>query len=407
MDGLETLDALRRLHPDVLGVVITAHGSIRSAVDAIRRGAHDYVTKPFDNEALLLTVKRALDHGQLRREVVRLREELDGRQSFPGIVGTSVAIQRVLRDLPKIAATNAHVLITGESGTGKELVARSLHRHSKRANGPFVVVNCAAIPNTLIESEFFGHERGAFTDAKTTRIGCFEQAHGGSLFLDEVGELSLEAQPKLLRVLQHESFSRVGGRAAIRSDVRVIAATNRDLEEAVRDGRFREDLYWRLHVVPLRLPALRERKEDLPLLVDHFIDRLNGALGLAVTSISADALQRIAACDWPGNIRQLENALERAMILTDGVVIQASDIDNLSRGPGTPTATIPDLVHGMPLKDAIDRVERRLLEERLTQHRWNYARTAADLQIDRKTLFRKMREHGLASRKPTDRRPAS
>jgi DNA-binding NtrC family response regulator len=396
MSGLETFVTLRERHPHVVGVFITAFGSIPSAIAAMRAGAFDYLTKPFDNDELLLTIDRALEVRQLRQEVGRLKEEIDGRLQFPGIVGRSLGIQEILRRLPKVAVTDATVLILGESGTGKELIARSLHQHSRRAAGPFVPVNCSAIPAGLVESEFFGHEKGAFTDAKEVRIGRFEQAHNGSLFLDEIGDLPLEAQAKLLRVLEEREVVRVGGRRPIPVHVRVIAATNKRLEEAVASGSFRDDLFWRLSVVPIHLPALRERVGDLPLLVQHLIDRLQPELGTGVTGISCEAMNHLATQDWPGNVRELENTLRRAMVYAEGPVLQLTDVRQPVPWSSTQVADCARLTLNETVSRATGRIERALIQATLGQQRGNRMATAAALGIDRKTLFRKMRQYGLA-----------
>ena len=318
IDGLETLRHLHAASPATDVIMMTAFGTIGSAVEAIRRGAVDYVTKPFDNDDLLLAVERTLELRRLSAEVESLRGELEARYGFNEIIGGSRELQEVFRMMAKVVPVDVTVLVTGESGTGKELVARAIHRKSKRAAAPFVAVNCSAIPQTLVESEFFGHEKGAFTDARESRPGKFEQADGGSLFLDEVGDLALDAQAKLLRALQERQVLRLGARVPKSVDVRVIAATNKELAEEVRRGRFREDLYWRLNVVHIRLPSLRERRADLPLLLDHFLDRFNRELGLSVRAIAPDARQLLCDYDWPGNVRELENTVCRAMILCEG-----------------------------------------------------------------------------------------
>src|SRR4051794_851191 len=332
IDGLETLKRLRALKPRLDVVMMTAHGTISSAVEAMRRGAFDYLTKPFDNDELLILVDRALEMRRLSAENESLREEIESRYGFSEIVGISREIQDVFRLMAKVVRVDVTVLVTGESGTGKELVARAIHRRGARSAGPFVAVNCSAIPQTLVESEFFGHEKGAFTDARESRPGKFEQADGGTLFLDEVGDLALDAQAKLLRALQERQIQRLGARAARAVDVRVIAATNKDLEKESREWRFREDLYWRLNVVHVRLPALRERRADLPVLFDHFLDRFNRELGLAVQAIAPDTRQLLCEYDWPGNVRELENTICRAMILCEGDTLTLADLPGRVRG---------------------------------------------------------------------------
>jgi DNA-binding NtrC family response regulator len=400
MSGLETMKCLRDKDPDAVYLVITAFGSIRSAVDAMRLGAFDYVTKPFDNDALLLTVERAADQRRLTQEVASLRSELASRYGFGEIVGTGSAIREVFRLMAKVSATDVSVLILGESGTGKELAARAIHRNSKRAKGPFIAVNCSAIPGPLIESEFFGHERGAFTDARDTRIGRFEQAHGGTLFLDEVGDLALEAQAKLLRVLQDQQVTRLGGTQQRTVNVRVIAATNRDLQADVAAGRFRSDLFWRLDVVSLRLPPLRVRTEDFPALIDHFLDRINRDLGTNVTAVAPEALRVMLAYEWPGNVRELENVLVKAIVLADGPTLRVSDLPPRLRGQDggedASWAGGPKTLSEAVLR-ASERVERAMIQATLSECKGNKTATAESLGINRKTLFTKMRQYGLTS----------
>jgi DNA-binding NtrC family response regulator len=401
MNGLDAFLAMRQQDQAMVGIFITAHGSIRSAIAAVRAGGFDYLTKPFDNDELLLTLDRGLEMRRLAREVQTLREEVDGRKSFPGIVGAGTRMQEVLRMLAKIASSDATVLILGESGTGKELVARSLHRQSRRAAGPFVPVNCSAIPSTMIEAEFFGHERGAFTDAKEARIGWFEQARGGTLFLDEVGDLSADAQAKLLRVLEDRQVTRLGSRQPVSVDVRLIAATNKDLEGAQEEGRFRGDLYWRLHVLTVALPPLRERREDLPSLIDFFIDRCNSEFGRSITGVADEARRALLSHDWPGNIRELENALKRAIILADGSALQLGDLPpQFSRRPSE-VVPADGAQHRPTLLEAIARatsqVERGMIEATLLEYQGNRSAAADALGINRKTLFNKLRALGLTS----------
>jgi len=400
ISGVEAFVALRQVDPALAAVFITGTGSIVGAVDAIRAGGFDYLPKPFDNDVLLSRVAKALEIRRLSQQVISLREEVNGRQVFPGIVGASSAMQDVLRVLPKIGRTTVNVLIVGESGTGKELIARNLHRQSLRVKGPFVAVNSPAVPANLFESEFFGHERGAFTDAKELRIGRFEQADGGTIFLDEVGELPLESQAKLLRILEDRTVTRVGGKLAKPVDMWVLAATNLNLEDAVKRGRFREDLYWRLNGVTIRLPPLRQRPEDIMPLVNHLIDRFNVELGLLVKGISGSALERLTQHRWPGNVRELANVIRRAMILMDGDLIDASDLESCVR---LASAANEDSVgSGGTLEDQVGRVasraERALIEAALSQHRGNRTLTAKSLGINRKTLIYKIRQHDLGPR---------
>ncbi len=400
MDGLETLKQLMQAASPPEIIMMTAFGTIRSAVEAMRRGAFDYLAKPFDNEALLLAVDRALERRRLNREVEALRTELETRYGFSEIIGLSPQMQEVFRMMAKVARVDATVLITGESGTGKELVARAIHRRSARSSGPFVSVNCSAIPDTLVESEFFGSERGAFTDARESRAGKFETAHLGSLFLDEIGDLALDAQAKLLRALQERQITRLGGTRSRPVDVRVIVATNRNLEQAVSRGEFREDLYWRINVVNIALPPLRDRKEDLPLLIDHFLDHFNKELGLAVKTIGRDSRALLLAYDWPGNVRELENTLCRAMILCECTTLSVQDLPPRIRGESETAESFPGGDQSqVKLNDAVgqmtERVERTLIVSRLAQLRGNRTATAQSLGVSRKTLFNKMRQYGL------------
>ena len=400
MGGMEVLQKLLERAPQADCIMMTAFGTIRSAVEAMRLGAFDYLAKPFDNDELLLIIDRALRMRSMNAELEDLRTELEARYGFNEIVGISPPMREVFRIMAKVAGVDATVLIAGESGTGKGLVARALHRRSRRAAAPFVAVNCSAIPQDLIEAEFFGHRKGAFTGARESREGRFELAAGGSLFLDEVGDLSLEAQAKLLRALQEHEVTPVGGREPVPVDVRVIAATNKDLERAVRKGEFREDLFWRINVVNIKLPPLRDRIEDLPLLVDHLLDRFQSELKLAVKSVSPAARQLLLHYDWPGNVRELENTLCRSMILCDSHTLMPSDLPprirgemrgrELSHGVEYDTIKLADAV-----KEATERLEKMLIISRLAQHHDNRTATAESLGISRKTLFNKMRDYHM------------
>jgi DNA-binding NtrC family response regulator len=402
IDGIHVLQGLMEKDPRLHCVMLTAFGTIRSAVEAMRLGAFDYLTKPFDNDELLLVVERALERRRLTAEVEELRAELESRYGFSEIIGISPAMQHVFRIVARVAETDATVLIGGESGTGKELVARALHRRSRRADGPFVAVNCSAIPTTLFEAEFFGHEKGAFTDARQSRPGKFELASGGTLFLDEVGEIPLEAQAKLLRALEERTITRLGARSPIPIDVRVIAATHKDLERAVADGQFRDDLYWRLNVVGIQLPPLRERKPDIPLLLDHIIGRFNRELSLSVKAISQQARQLLIEYEWPGNVRELENTICQAMILCEGETLTVHDLPPRIRGESQVEAQAASgEVERLSLAEAVrqstERLEKQLILSRLTESGGNRTQTAESLGISRKTLFNKMRSYGIAS----------
>jgi len=401
IDGLTTLRHLLEWKADLDVIMITAFGTIRSAVEAMRHGAFDYLTKPFDNDELMMLVDRALEVRRLNDEVVALRTDLEARYGFNEILGISEQMQKIFRTMAKVAKVDATVLITGESGTGKELVARALHRKSKREHGPFVPVNCSAIPQTLVEAEFFGHERGAFTDAHERRIGKFEQADHGTLFLDEVGDLAVDAQAKLLRALQEKQIVRIGAQHPREIDVRVVAATNKDLEREVAAGNFREDLFWRLNVVHIQLPPLRQRQADLPLLFDHFLERINHELGLAVEIVAPEAKRLLMEYTWPGNVRELENTFCRAMILCDGHTLTLHDLPGRVRGePGEEGGgPLPEDLDQMTLVDAVGevtgRLEKRVILARLAAHQNNRTATAVSLGVSRKTLFNKMRQYGL------------
>lgn len=403
LPGLSGLDVMRALQDRgrmPVCIVVTAFGSIRSAVDAVKAGAFDYLTKPFDNEQLLLSVARGVEHRRLHAEVDALRTEIESRYGFGEIVGSSQAMRDLLRVMAKVSASDATVLILGESGTGKELVAHAIHRRSRRAAGPFVAVNCSAIPSTLVEAEFFGHERGAFTDAKEARPGKFEQAHSGTLFLDEIGDLPLDSQAKLLRALEEREVTRLGAIKPIATDVRVLAATNKPLESVVARGGFREDLFWRLNVLSLRLPPIRERAEDLNDLIDHLLARSSRDLGTSASSLAPDARRLLLAHDWPGNVRELENVLRGSLILAEDDVIRVSDLParlrggNLSDLSGANGAT-PTLTEAV--NRATERLERSMIRAALDNASGSRSQAAEALGINRKTLFNKMRSYGLVA----------
>lgn len=413
MDGLAALRALLDIHGNLDCVMMTAYGTIRSAVDAMKSGAFDYLAKPFDNDELLLILNRALEMRSLSREVEELRNELSSRYGFNEIIGISPKLQAVFNTMAKVAAVDATVLIEGESGTGKELVARAIHRRGNRSSKPFVAVNCGAIPQSLVEAEFFGHERGAFTDAREARVGRFEQAQGGTLFLDEVGELPLEAQVKLLRVLQDREVIKLGGRTPIKIDVRIIAATNVDLQTAAESGKFRNDLYWRLNVVKITMPSLRDRREDIPLIIDHMFERFNRELRLGVKLITPEARRHLELYDWPGNVRELENVICGAIIICENGVVGARDLPPRLRGAVANsdaeglTATCAHDIGNMTLadvvKDVVERLEKTIISSRLAKMAGNRTATAESLGISRKTLFNKMRQYGFSDENTEDR----
>jgi two-component system nitrogen regulation response regulator NtrX len=391
MDGLETLAELKRLRPDAIVVVISGHGTIETAIKATRLGAWDFIEKPLSLEKTLVTVTRALEHGRLERENASLRARLDQRTE---IIGAS-APMRALREQIAIAApSGGRVLIHGENGSGKELVARAIHALSARAEQPFVEVNCAAIPEELIESELFGHERGAFTGALARRRGKFEAADRGTLFLDEIGDMSLKTQAKVLRALEEQAFERVGGREPLRVDVRVIAASNRDVLSLIAQGAFREDLFYRLNVIPIEVPPLRARKEDVPALVEHFIRVFCAENGKRLKTVTPPALTYFMTYDWPGNVRELRNMVERLVIMVPGETIGAEDLPPPLRPKSEGAAVAPG--DGKPLKEARDGFERAYILAELRAQDWNMTRTAERLGIERSHLYRKIRSYGIA-----------
>ena len=393
MSGLELIREIKQKSPDLPVIVMTAFGTVENAVEAMKSGAVDYIMKPFENQELLLTVDKALKLRRLLTQNRLLREEVRKGHGFGEIVGDSKAMRQVYELVEKVAATKATVLITGESGTGKELIARAIHARSPRAEEAFVAVNCMALSETLLESELFGHENGAFTGAVGRRKGRFELAHQGTLFLDEVGEIAPSLQVKLLRVLQERTFERVGGGQPISVDVRIVTATNRDLAAGVAEGRFREDLFYRLNVVRLELPPLRERKDDLPALVAHFVRRYAAEVGRPTPQVSREAMARIYDYAWPGNVRELENALERAVIMA-GTQIAAGDLP-LEVRPGREAAGAPELPQHMGITEAVEDLERRMIERALAEHGGVAAHAAEALGITKSNLAYKMKKYGM------------
>ena len=401
-DGLWLLRALKEDMPDCPVVFLTGRATIDAAVEAIKEGAYDFIEKPLDPARLKVCIDRALEKKETLREVQSLRRRL--KQLGPtDFIGQSTSMLRVFELIEKVAPSRAPVTITGESGTGKEMVARSIHKLSPRRDRPFIPVNCASIPPTLIESEIFGHERGAFTGANQRRPGVFELAHGGSLFLDEVAEIPVELQAKLLRVLEEGKLRRVGGKAQIEVDVRLISATNRDFKVEIKNARFREDLYFRLNVFQIALPPLRERRDDIPILVQLFIEKFNAESGKRVTGMHPDALELLKDYEWPGNIRELRNAVERAVILCDGELIEQDHLppDLVGKGPERQTFRVP---YGLPL----DLVEKEYILGSLKRNQGNKARTAEILGVSEKTLYNKLnryaseaRAHDLPAAAPT------
>jgi two-component system, NtrC family, nitrogen regulation response regulator NtrX len=391
MDGLEALAEIKQRRPEATVVMISGHGTIETAVKATKLGAYDFIEKPLSLEKTLLAVSRALDHSRLEREIRTLREQLDRGQE---IVGKSALIEELRGQIAVAAPTNGRVLIHGENGAGKELVARAIHTQSTRRDAPFVEVNCAAIPEELIESELFGHERGAFTGAVARHRGKFETANGGTIFLDEIGDMSLKTQAKVLRVLEEQAFERVGGKDTIQVDVRVLAASNQDLKEQIAQGRFREDLYYRLAVIPIEVPPLRRRKEDIPALVEYFIALFSAQNGKRPKVVSVEALAYFLAYDWPGNVRELRNMVERLVIMTPRDVIGPEDLPPPLR-PKEPAAAAEEVQREKTLKEARDSFERAYILAELRGHEGNVTRTAEKLGIERSHLYRKLKSYGI------------
>jgi two-component system NtrC family response regulator len=392
MDGLQVLEGVRKVDPNIQVIILTAFGTIEMAVEAMRAGAFHYISKPFNRDELKLTIRKALQLKALERENVALRQELKERTGLDAIIADSPPMRAILEMVQRVAPTETTVLILGESGTGKELIARAIHASSPRAEGPFVPVNCAAIPENLLESELFGHVKGAFTGAIRDRVGKFEAAEGGTIFLDEIGEMRPELQVKILRCLEERVVERVGDNRPIRVDVRVLAATNKDLSKALQTGQFREDLYYRLNVVPLAIPPLRERREDIRPLAQHFLKRLGAPPRLTITPEAFRALENY---DWPGNVRELENALERAMIFHRGDVITLADLPETIRAPrAKEAAALPVSLPEAGL--SLEEVEKELILRALQKHDWNQSRAARYLGITRHTLLYRMEKHNIA-----------
>ena len=390
IDGLATLEAIKRIHEELPVIMISGHGTIETAVKATKLGAYDYLEKPLDLEKVHLAVRHALDLHRLEWENRSLRETLDQRYE---IVGESKAIRMLREQILSAAPSNGRVLIRGESGTGKELIARAIHRNSARSDKPFVVVNCAAIPEELIESELFGHERGAFTGATGQRRGKFELADGATIFLDEVADMSLKTQAKVLRVLQEQTFERVGGSEGLTVDVRVIAASNKDLLEEIRRGAFREDLFYRLNVIPFEIPPLRERQEDTPLLARYFLQSFCQEYGKPEKDLSAEAMELLVEYQWPGNVRELRNVIERLAIMVAAKTIQPLDLASSLRRGGLRREVWPS--PDGTLRDARSRFEREFILRRLEESQWNVTKAAERLGIERSNLHRKMRAYGI------------
>ncbi|HTH01282.1 MAG TPA: sigma-54 dependent transcriptional regulator [Vicinamibacterales bacterium] len=394
IDGAKVIESALERYPEIIAIVITGYGTVKDAVEAIKRGAADFITKPFQFDALLHVLRSALEQRRLKSENAYLRSQLEDRYRIDGLIGRSRVMRELFQLLETVAATSSTVLITGETGTGKELAARAIHHNSPRRTNRFVALNCSAIPETLLEAELFGHVRGAFTGAVGARQGRLEQAHKGTLFLDEVGTMSPALQAKLLRVLQEREFERVGDSHTVKIDVRVIAATHSDLAKMVADGTFREDLYYRLNVIPVKLPPLRERREDIPLLVQHFLQKLSSESGRATVTISQDALRRLMAYHWPGNIRQLENAIERALAFSQGrsqIDVQdlTSDIQDQAGATEASEVWFPD--DGLDFGRYIETIELALIRRSLERTQGNKRQAAKLLNLKRTTLIEKLK----------------
>jgi DNA-binding NtrC family response regulator len=394
MSGIDCIQAARRIDPDITAIIVTAYATIETAVKAMKLGAFDFLTKPIDVEHLLVLLSKAVEQRQLIRENRLLREQIQERQALPGIIGQSPAMQEVFSIIQRVAPTTATVLIRGESGTGKELIAKALHFHSPRRDRPFIAVHCAALPETLLESELFGHEKGAFTGAVRARDGKFQAAHGGTLFLDEIGELSPSVQVKLLRFLQERTFERLGSNRSQQVDVRLVAATHRDLEQAIKNGAFREDLYYRLNVVSLQIPPLRERRQDLAALIDHFLSHYTQANHRDIQGYSRECYDALLRYDFPGNVRELENIVENAVVLSRGTHLSVADLPpalRISTAPGTTSLnstqeTLPDL---------LARIERERIVHALEQHDFVQTHAAEALGIHERVLRYKMKKYSL------------
>jgi DNA-binding NtrC family response regulator len=401
--GIDVLPRVKAHDPSIVAVIATAVHDVRAAVEALRRGAYDYLTKPFDVDDILMLVERALEKRALEREVLRLRSALApnafaSAQGFEGMVGRHAEMTRIYQLIGQLASTPTTVLITGESGTGKELVARAIHNLGDRKSQPFVAVNVAAIPDALLESELFGHEKGAFTGAHARKLGKFELAHGGTIFLDEIGSLRLELQAKLLRALQQREIERVGGVRPVPVDARVIAATNVNLKAAVRERTFRDDLFYRLNVVPIHVPPLRDRREDIPWLIEHFVRKVARECHRDVRGVSAGALEVLTRYDWPGNVRELENVIHRAVVLATGPVVQLHDVPLDVAMPETGSRLTEDT--GLPLRDACEQFERQYVLRVLERVNWNVSRAARLLGVHRNTVLAKLSAWGV--RRPAD-----
>ncbi len=400
IDGLKVMEELaRQFGADCKTIIMTAHGEVRSAVEAMKRGAFDYLEKPFDNDELVALLARAVEMVTLSRRVRQLENQLEEVYGFDNLIGTSDRMKSTFALMRRFAATDGTVLVCGESGTGKELIVRAIHQASRRRSGPFIVVNCGAIPSSLIESEFFGHEAGAFTGATGLRRGKFEEADGGTLFLDEVGELTLDAQVKLLRVIEEGSFCRVGGNHSVKVEVRVVAATNRDLAGRVTNGQFREDLFWRLHVLSLTVCPLRERPEDIPLLVEHFVEKYATSFGIRPPTVGPQTMQLLQSYAWPGNVRELQNCIYSAMIVSERDSLEPTSLpERIAKGVSQiPVEPMPSglLSLAQTVAQATEKTEKEAIQAMLLKAGGNREKAAELLGIGRTTLYRKLKQYSI------------
>jgi DNA-binding NtrC family response regulator len=401
VDGMQVLENAILKIPKTICIILTGHGTIKSSVEAIKKGAFDYITKPVSPGELLIFVEKALKFKNLEEENIRLKKELKGKYHNKNIVGTSKVIKKIYDLIEKVSDTDGTVLITGASGTGKELIAKSIHYNSQRSDKPMVVINCGAIPEALLESELFGHEKGAFTGAYKKRIGRFERANGGTIFLDEIGEMSPALQIKLLRVLQEQQFERVGATKTLHVDLRFIAATNKNLTTAINMEKFREDLYYRLNVIPIKVPSLKQRRSDIPLLIDHFLKKFQKGKGDRITGFSQAAMDAILAYDWPGNVRELENVIKRLTILSEGSVVDFDELPenmqdvSVSRHPAKEVIIDNDL----NLNEAVQDYEKRIILEALEKTNWVKSKAAKLLNINRTTLVAKIKKQNIETDK--------
>jgi len=395
-DGMKTLEMINAIHNPPLVVIVTAYGSEKIAVEAMKKGAYDYIAKPYEIDELRIIAKNAFERLILQEENARLRMEIGRLEGMGELIGQSDVMKEVFDKIEKVGTTDVTVLIQGESGSGKELVAREIHKRSKRRNEPLIIMNCAAVPETLIESELFGHEKGAFTGAAERRFGKFELANKGTIFLDEIGDMSISTQSKLLRVLQEQKFERLGGIETLTVDVRIISATHRDLEEEIEENRFREDLYYRIKVVSIKLPSLRHRKEDIPLLVNRFLHHFSEKHQKQIASISHDAMKYLVSYDWPGNVRQLKNVIESTVVLSNNEILDTTDLPEEIKHHGNDTPTFKHVDYNLSFRDAkkilIDNFERDFIQKKLEECDGNISRAAEALDMHRQNLQQKIRE---------------